>query len=688
MLQSSPNPTVRKTIEYARKLEGCNRSTGVHACAMIIAPEAIVDYVPLGVAKGSDMPVTQYEGKYVESVGLLKMDFLGLKTLTIIKNTLQNIKWRHNLDIDIDTIPLNDKKTYDLFGRGDTTAIFQFESDGMKKYLRELKPERFEDLIAMNALYRPGPMEYIPNFIRRKHGLEAITCDLPDMEDILSDTYGITVYQEHVMLLSQKLANFTGGEADTLRKAMGKKQLDTLVKMKDKFVSGCGENKLDSKTCDKIWDDWLAFANYAFNKSHAACYAYIAYQTAYLKAHYPAEFMAAVLTSNLGSIDQITFFIDDCLHQKIQVLPPDINESVGVFSVNKNGAIRFGLKGVGEGVVENIVNERNENGSYGNIIDFVSRSDLKALNRKAIESLVKSGAFDVFGKPSRHAYFYKANDNAPDFIEQILQYVKKSAQNSSIGSLFDDDTAGSSLEIVLPEVEEWSDFTKLMYEKEVAGYYISGHPLNKYELEIKQFANADIRQMNEMFKESSKYAGKSVRIAGMIAAAEHRQTRFNVPYGIFSIVDKDSSIRLSLFKDIYMKFGHFLVANPPTPVFCYATLTSRGFGDSINYDWTVNDMFLLDDLLDRNTHHIKLQVELSEINKELISDLHTLIEKYRVEKNPKVKQSKISDIVFIVKDTKSGVSVTMPSSASVEPSLFLHDLQSQEWFNIFDVTLS
>ncbi|MDE6308092.1 MAG: DNA polymerase III subunit alpha, partial [Bacteroidales bacterium] len=376
-MDENPNPLVRDTLRYAIKLEGCIRSVGVHACGMIIAPEDIIEYVPTGVAKDSEMPVTQYEGAYVESVGLIKMDFLGLRTLTIIKGALDNIKLRHGIDIDIEAIPLDDKLTYDLFSRGDTNGIFQFESEGMKKYMRELKPNRLEDIIAMNALYRPGPMDYIPTFIKRKSGQEPIEYDLPEMEEYLQGTYGVTVYQEQVMLLSQKLAGFSKGDADTLRKAMGKKKKDVLDKMKGQFMDGCAEHQLERKTCEKIWTDWEAFASYAFNKSHATCYAWIAYQTAYLKAHYPAEFMASVLTNNLSAIDKISFYMEECRRMKIDLLGPDINESQTNFTVNAQGAIRFGLcavKNVGANVVEALVTERETNGPFQNIFDFVKRA--------------------------------------------------------------------------------------------------------------------------------------------------------------------------------------------------------------------------------------------------------------------------------------------------------------------------
>jgi DNA polymerase-3 subunit alpha len=681
-------------IDYALKLEGCNRSTGVHACAMIIAPEDIIDYVPLASAKDSDMPVTQYEGSYVENVGLLKMDFLGLKNLTIIGNALKNIKERHGVEIDIDEIPLDDKKTFALFGDGEMTGIFQFESEGMRTYLREMKPTVFEDLIAMNALYRPGPMGYIPDFIRRKHGLEKIEYDLDDMKEVLEETYGITVYQEQVMLLSRKLADFTRGEADSLRKIMGKKKKEDLPKWKDKFLTGCAKHNYDPKICEKIWNDWTAFASYAFNKSHAACYSYIAYQTAYLKAHYPAEYMAAVLTSNLGNVEQIAFFIDDCLHQKIKVLSPDVNESKGYFSVSKDGGIRFGingLKGVGAGVVESIVSERKQNGEYKSIIDFVTRIDMKSVNRRVIESLVKAGAFDVFGKPSRHAYFYKQRDGDPDFIEQLLQFARKSSQNTGMASLFDDDTAGSAAELALPEMEEWSELTKLKYEKEVAGYYISGHPLNKYSMEIGQFANAGLRKMDEVIKEPLKFVGHSFKFAGLVASAEHRQTKYGKDFGAMTITDKEGSIRLTLFGETYMKFRHLLVEN--TPVFILGTVTQRGFGDNVNYELTITEMFLLDELLDKYTHHIRLEIDIDDINPELTEGLKSLIEKYRVErkvtggKSAATSAKAVSDITFIVKNVSAGLSSTMPSKDTVAPSLFIHDLQEQQWAEVLDVKL-
>ena len=405
--KESDNPLIRDTMKYAEKLEGSVRQTGVHACGVIIGQDDLEKFAPMAIAKDAELNVVQYEGKLVESVGLIKMDFLGLKTLSIIKDALENIESTTGSRPDIDAIPLDDPLTYDLYSRGETTGLFQFESPGMKKHLRNLKPNRFEDLIAMNALYRPGPMEYIPNFIARKHGLEPVTYEIPDMEEYLKDTYGITVYQEQVMLLSQKLAGFTGGEADTLRKAMGKKKRDVLDKMKPKFIEGAKKNGHDPKICEKIWGDWEAFASYAFNKSHSTCYAYVSYQTAYLKAHYPAEFMAALLSRNLSDIKKISFFMDECKRMGLSVLGPDVNHSKIRFSVDEGGNVRFGLaaiKGVGESAVQNIIDTRKEGGPFKSVYDFVERVNLQTVNKKTLENLVLGGAFDAISDLPRSAY--------------------------------------------------------------------------------------------------------------------------------------------------------------------------------------------------------------------------------------------------------------------------------------------
>ncbi|HMU70418.1 MAG TPA: DNA polymerase III subunit alpha, partial [Chitinophagales bacterium] len=413
-----------KIIKEALILEGSVRNTGVHAAGLIIAPKDLTDLLPIAVAKDSALYVTQFEGEVIESAGVIKMDFLGLRTLSIIKTALKLIKENHNVIIDIDTIPLDDLKTFELYQRGETNATFQFESPGMQKYLRELKPDKFEDLIAMNALYRPGPLEYIPTYIKRKHGREPIEYDLPQMEEYLKETYGVTVYQEQVMLLSQKLAGFTKGDADTLRKAMGKKQKDVLDKMKSKFLEGADKNNIDKKVCEKIWTDWEAFAQYAFNKSHSTCYAFVAYQTAYLKAHYPAEYMSAVLTHNQGNIDKVSFFMDECRRMGVPVLPPDVNESDLNFAVNKNGQIRFGMsaiKGVGESAVIELINERKKDGAFNSLFDLTRRVSLRSVNKKTFEALVYAGAFDSFGL-NRSQYFELAKNETLNLIEQAIRY--------------------------------------------------------------------------------------------------------------------------------------------------------------------------------------------------------------------------------------------------------------------------
>ncbi|HQU41044.1 MAG TPA: DNA polymerase III subunit alpha, partial [Chitinophagales bacterium] len=413
-----------KVIQEAVKLEGSVRNTGIHAAGIIIAPSDLTDLLPVAVAKDSELLVTQYEGEIIESAGVIKMDFLGLKTLSILKTALKHIKLNHHRDIDLDILALEDEPTFGLYQRGETNGTFQFESAGMQKYLKELKPDKFEDLIAMNALYRPGPMDYIPTYIARKQGREKITYDLPEMEEILKETYGVTVYQEQVMLLSQRLANFTKGDADTLRKAMGKKQKAVLDKMKSKFMEGCVANGHPEKVCEKIWTDWEAFAQYAFNKSHSTCYALVAYQTAYLKANYPAEYMCAVLTHNQNNLDKVSFFMDECRRMEIMVLGPDINESGVSFTVNEKGEIRFGLaaiKGVGEAAVQEIIQQREQDGAFQTFFDLVRRVNLRTVNKKTMESLVLAGAFDTFGL-KRAQYFTQQKNDQLNVLEHAIKY--------------------------------------------------------------------------------------------------------------------------------------------------------------------------------------------------------------------------------------------------------------------------
>jgi DNA polymerase-3 subunit alpha len=480
-IYSQENTLLSQVLHEAERLEGSVRNTGIHAAGIIIAPKDLTDLIPVAIAKDSPLWVTQIEGNVIEESGVIKMDFLGLKTLTIIKNALQLIKQNHGVDINIDEIPLDDAKTFELYQHAATIGTFQFESPGMQKYLRELKPDKFDDLIAMNALYRPGPMAYIPNYIYRKHGREAITYDLPEMQEYLEETYGITVYQEQVMLLAQKLAGFSKGDADVLRKAMGKKQIATLNKMKAQFISGAAANSLPVDILEKIWNDWEAFAQYAFNKSHSTCYAYVAYQTAYLKAHYPAEYMSAVL-NNAGSIEKITFFMEECKRMGIKVLGPDINESQKGFAVNKAGEIRFGLgglKGVGEAAVESIIVERKRGGSFINVFDFIKRINQRTVNKKTLESLAYAGGFDCFRDLSRSQYFALAEGETINGLEKIIKYGQViSTQNSTTANtLFGD--LPITMEIPpprIPDCSPWPLTVQLDYRKEVTGMFLSGHP--------------------------------------------------------------------------------------------------------------------------------------------------------------------------------------------------------------------
>ena len=488
-------------LREAEKVEGSVRGTGVHAAGIIIAPSDLTEIIPVCTSKESTLLLTQYDGKVIEDAGVIKMDFLGLKTLTIIRDALRMIDQNHGIRIDIDSIPLDDPKTYALYQRAETNGTFQFESPGMQKYLRELKADQFGDLIAMNALYRPGPLEYIPTFIKRKQGLERIVYDLPEMEELLRETYGVTVYQEQVMLLSQKLAGFTKGDADVLRKAMGKKDRATLDKMKGKFMEGTRERGFDAKVCDKVWTDWEAFAQYAFNKSHSTCYAFVAYQTAWLKANYPAEYMASVLTHAGGQIDKITFFMEECRRMGIPVLGPDVNESQLQFSVNKQGQIRFGLgavKGVGEAAVQTMIDERkSERGAFTTIYDLVRRVNLRAANRKALESLAYAGAFDSL-KVQRAHFFHSAGEGKPTWIETLARYGQQhqdGADSAQVNMFGDADEGAGIPEPPFPQIEGWSALEQLHYEKEVVGFYLSGHPLDDHRLEIKHLCKNTLGQL-------------------------------------------------------------------------------------------------------------------------------------------------------------------------------------------------
>ena len=556
----SSNPLIADTLKYAEKLEGSIRQTGVHACGVIIGPEDLEEVVPIAVAKDAELNVVQYEGTQVEGIGLIKMDFLGLKTLSIIKEAVENIETMHGVKIDIDAIPLDDAPTYELYARGETSGLFQFESPGMKKYLRQLKPNRFEDLIAMNALYRPGPMKYIPSFVARKQGEEKVSYDLSDMEEYLADTYGITVYQEQVMLLSQKLAGFTGGQADTLRKAMGKKQRSVLDKMKPEFIEGATARGHDPAICEKIWSDWEEFASYAFNKSHSTCYAYVSYQTAWLKTHYPAEFMAALLSRNFSDIRQISFYMDECKRMGIPVLGPDVNRSQQRFSTDQEGNVRFGLaaiKGMGEAAVREIIGERGENGPFSSLYDFVERINLQSINKKSFESMALGGALDSLAGFHRSKFFAAGEREGDTFIEQLMRYgnrvqaEKKNAQQS----LFGEAAGPSYIQKPTPsEGEEWTKLETLNREREMIGMYLSSHPLDDYAILIRNFCTLQLSEMADL----AQLAGKDFVVAGMVTGAQNLFDKKGKPYGRFTVEDYGGSHQFTLFGKDYEVFRRFL----------------------------------------------------------------------------------------------------------------------------------
>ena len=623
-----------KVIQEARRLEGTVRNTGIHAAGIIIAPSDLTEIIPVSTSKESNLLITQFGGKVIEDAGVIKMDFLGLRNLTIIKDALRMIKQNHNVDIAIDDVPLDDPKVFELLQRGETNAIFQFESDGMKKYMRDLKPDRFEDLIAMNALYRPGPIQYIPNFIRRKHGLEAIVYDLPEVEEYLGDTYGITVYQEQVMLLSQKLGGFSKGQADTLRKAMGKKQIETLNKLKGEFMKGGAERGLDTKKLDKIWTDWEAFASYAFNKSHSTCYAFVAYQTAFLKAHYPAEYMAAVLTSSLGNIEKITFFMEECKNLGLVVLGPDINESDRQFSVNKRGEIRFGLggiKGTGDAAVESIIEERSANGSFSDIYDFISRVNLRTVNKKTLESLAYAGAFDCYEEFHRAQFFDLADGENANFIERLIRYAnhvhseKASAQSSLFGAFGGSDALISKPKA--PVIEPWSDLEKLRFEQEVVGFYISGHPLDTFRVELDNFCNCTLDRVMEIpeGERNPVFFGKEITVGGIVTSAVERISKNGRPFMIFKLEDYKGSMEMLLGGEEFVQMSNYIQVGR----FLYL----KG---KVQNRWKQEDQFefkpiniqLLTEIREKMCKEIKVQLLLEHIDGKFVADLSESIQNH------------------------------------------------------------
>jgi len=562
--RNSSDLNLSNTLRYAEMLEGTVRQTGVHACGIIIGADDLTNLVPLSTAvdkeTNEEMLVTQYEGSVIEEIGLIKMDFLGLKTLSIIKEALSNIKKSKGIDLDIDAIPIDDKETYELFSKGLTVGTFQFESAGMQKHLQALQPTQFEDLIAMNALYRPGPMQYIPQFINRKHGREKIEYPFPIMEKRLHDTYGITVYQEQVMLLSRDLAGFTRGQSDELRKAMGKKLVDKMATLEVKFMEGCEKNGFGPKAkLEQIWADWTEFAKYAFNKSHATCYSWIAYQTAYLKAHFPAEFMAANLTRNKDDITEVGKFMDECKSLGMSVMGPDVNESDLTFTVNKDGNIRFGLggvKGVGEGAVIAIVEERKKNGKYKSVFDFIERVNLTACNKRTIESLALCGAFDEFHDIRREQFFVENSKGEP-VIESIIRYGSKFQTDMAMSknSLFGDSDAVEIAKPEIPYAPEWSPLERLNKERDLIGMYLSAHPLDEFELEINHICNTTTVDLKDL----ASLQGKALRIGGMVTNLRHGTSKAGNPYGIFTLEDYVGAYEFALFGNNYIEFSKYMI---------------------------------------------------------------------------------------------------------------------------------
>lgn len=614
---------VRRTLRFAEVLEGAIRQRGLHACGIIIGRDDLIEHIPVLSSKETDLLITQFDGDYIESVGMLKMDFLGLKTLSIIQDAIRIIKDSRGVEVDIENIPLDDQKVYDLYTRGETTGLFQFESEGMKKYLRELKPNRFEDLIAMNALYRPGPMEYLPSFIARKHGREEIHYDLPVMEKYLKETYGITVYQEQVMLLSQELAGFTGGQADSLRKAMGKKKKKEMEKLREKFIEGAKERGYDEKIIMKIWHDWEAFAKYAFNKSHATCYAYVSYQTAYLKAYYPQEFMAAVLSRNISDIKKITKMINEVRRMGIEVLGPDVNESDVMFTVNKEGHIRFGLKGIkgmGEAAAIMIIEERKKNGPYKDIYDLVSRVNLNTVNKKSLEALAISGALDNLDRFKRSQYV-TPNGDGSTFLDQLVRYGNKvrEERNSIQQSLFGDMAQGQIQKPVPPDVEDWPKIEKLTREKDLIGIFLSAHPLDEYSLEIEHFCNTTLGELEDL----EKMVGKDVTFAGIVLSAKELMTKNGNPYGTMVLQDYTSSRNLTLFSADYVEFSKYFKQGYTLLV--RAKVQRNKYRDNMP-ELRIQSMNLLAEVREKMIKSVTIQIPLDAVEEELLQEIHRNID--------------------------------------------------------------
>ena len=629
--EASANPLLANTIKYAKMLEGTVRGTGIHACGTIICRDAISDWVPVSTAEDKSDPghkllATQYDGHVIEETGLIKMDFLGLSTLSIMKETVENIRLTKGITVDLDTIPIDDELTYKLYQEGRTIGTFQFESAGMQKYLRELRPTVFEDLIAMNALYRPGPMDYIPSFIARKNGKEEIKYDIPCMEKYLKDTYGITVYQEQVMLLSRQLANFTRGESDALRKAMGKKKKAIVDAMKPKFIEGGKKNGHDPKVLEKIWADWEKFASYAFNKSHATCYSWVAYQTAYLKAHYPAEFMAGNMSRCINDIGKITKLMSECQNMGIPCLGPDVNESQRKFSANKKGEVRFGLsaiKGMGDAAAINIIAEREKNGPYKDIFDFVQRVNLSAVNRKAFESLALSGGFDSFG--IKREQYFGTNAKGDTFIETLLRYgqVYQTEQSSMQNSLFGDMGGVEITTPPVPETEPWSTMELLKKERDLVGIYLSAHPLDDYAVVLNHMCNLKCSQVGREMDKKELAKFEEISFGGIVTAVSARFTKTNKPFGIVTIEDFDGSGELALFGEEWTKWQSML--QEEYPVYITARCQQRFRNNPDAYDLVIKKIEFLTDVKDKSIDKFTIYIDSTMFKEAAMTDLETML---------------------------------------------------------------
>ena len=675
--EASADPRLANTIKYAKMLEGTVRGTGIHACGTIICRDAISDWVPVSTAEDKSDPghkllATQYDGHVIEETGLIKMDFLGLSTLSIMKETVENIRLTHGFTLNLDTIPIDDELTYKLYQEGRTIGTFQFESAGMQKYLRELKPTVFEDLIAMNALYRPGPMDYIPSFIARKNGKEEITYDIPCMEKYLKDTYGITVYQEQVMLLSRQLANFTRGESDALRKAMGKKKKAIVDAMKPKFIEGGKKNGHDPKVLEKIWADWEKFASYAFNKSHATCYSWVAYQTAYLKAHYPAEFMAGNMSRCISDITKITKLMSECQAMGIPCLGPDVNESQRKFSANKKGEIRFGLsaiKGMGDAAAINIIEEREKNGPYKDIYDFVQRVNLSAVNRKALESLALSGGLDNFGI-RRESYFGETPEGT--FIEILLRYGQtyQQEQNQMQNSLFGDMGGVEIATPKPPEAEQWSTIELLKKERDLVGIYLSAHPLDEYSVVLNSMCNLRCDQLTRDMDKQELAKTAELTFGGIVSSVTSRFTKNNKPFGIVTIEDFNGQGELALFGDEWTKWQHML--KEEYIVYITATMRQRFANAPNSLELVIKSVEFMNDVKDKRIERFTIYIDSTLLHNSRMNDLEVLLKS-----NPGN-----VPLYFNIHDSEHNTDLTLLShNTTIDPSKkllnFLDDLNNE-----------